>query len=149
MNGSHKQEARVQATRTHGPHGHKHWLTSAILLGAVLLFGVGLQASSANAASIKRCQSVVKKIYSNEGFYKAKVLITNGDVACSEARRIIWRALSPGGFNGGINGWMCESKGSYDPFIEKCSQDDPRRVIKSSKPKLCPSCSRNSKRPQD
>lgn len=144
MNCSCKQDAKTQTTRVHFFHDQGKRLASAALLLTALLLCIGL-ADRVDAA-VKRCQPVVKKIYSNEGFYKAKVLVTSGNVACSEARRIIWRALSPGGFNGGINGWQCESKGSYDPFIEKCSQDEPRRVIKSSKPKPCPSCHRNSKR---
>jgi hypothetical protein len=96
---------------------------------------VGVLAVPASA-SAKSCAPVVKKIYSLEGFYKAKVLVTSGSVPCSEARKIIWKALKPGGFNGGINGWQCQSKGDFDPFIEKCSREDPRVVIKSGKPRL-------------
>lgn len=120
------------------------------LAGLVLLFVLtsGLAPSAASANS-KPCGGIVKKIFSlNEGppFYKAKVLITSGNVACSEARKVIWKSLKPGGFNGVLNGWRCASEGAYDPHIEKCEREDPRRVIKSSKPKPCRSCHRNVKR---
>jgi hypothetical protein len=115
-----------------------------LLLGLLLIPG----AASAEATP---CGSVVKKIYSyTEGppFFKAKVLVTSGEVNCSEARRVIWRALKPGGYWGGVNGWHCDPKGNADPYIEKCSQENPRRVIKSSKPKPCRSCRQNLKRVQ-
>ena len=121
-------------------------LARAVLALAVI---AALAVPASASASAKPCAPVVKKIYSlNQGppFYKAKVLITSGSVSCSEARKIIWKALQPGGFNGGINGWQCQSKSNFDPFIEKCSREDPRQVIKSSKPKPCPGCNANQKR---
>jgi hypothetical protein len=123
--------------------------------GAVLLMLIGLlsvpgaaSAEEPGSANMKPCGSIVKKLGWEPVFYKARVLITSGNVLCAEARQIIWKSLKPGGFNGGLNNWQCESKGAYDPYIEKCEQEDPRRVIKSSKPKRCDSCSRNLKRKQ-
>lgn len=123
---------------------------SAVLLllaGAVLL-PVAASAEEPGSADTKSCGSIVKKLGYEPVFYKAKVLITSGNLPCAEARQVIWKSLKPGGFNGVLNGWQCESKGAYDPYIEKCEQEDPRRVLKSSKPKRCASCSRNVKRTQ-
>jgi hypothetical protein len=122
-----------------------------LVVSAVLLTLFLAAPGAASASSAKNCGSVVKKIFAlNEGppFYKAKVLITSGEVPCSEARRIIWKALQPGGFNARIQDWVCRAKGLYDPFIEKCERGSgaSREVIKSSKPKPCASCARTAKR---
>jgi hypothetical protein len=120
---------------------------AALLLAVMAVFVTGLigpATAPAEAAQVKKCGSVVKMIYRGV-FHKAKVLVPTRNVSCAEARRTIWRALVPGGFWGSINGWRCVPKGSYEPFVEKCFKDRPRRVIKGSKPKRCSSCRRNVK----
>lgn len=111
----------------------------ALVLGVTLLAPGG-----ATAADVKHCGHVVKKIYSNDDYYRAAVLVTSGQVPCREARRVIWRALMPGGFWGGISGWKCEPRGS-EPHVARCAREQPRRVIKSSKPRPCPACHRTLK----
>ena len=141
---SHSRGVARGAIRARGSVASRRRIAASIMVIAALFFSASLMLDPADAA-VKRCAPVVKKIYFNEGFYKAKVLIVSGNVDCAEARRIIWRALSPGGFNGGLAGWQCESKGNGDPLSEKCKKEDPRRVIKSNQPKLCPNCHANRK----
>jgi hypothetical protein len=122
-----------------------------VLLLAVIGLTPGIGRPGSADAAIVHCRSVVKKIYRlNDGlppFFKAKVLIVRGSVGCETARRIIWKGLVAGGYNGTINGWSCLPKGMYDPFAVKCSRRSPatgeREVIKSSRPRSCPICSAN------
>jgi hypothetical protein len=122
-----------------------------VLANGLILPAMGPTAPpEASAASAVHCQSVVKKIYSiNEGppFYRAKVLLIHGSVSCAQARKIVWKGLVPGGYFGTIAGWECVPKGMYDPFAVKCARRSPqtgeREVIKSSRPKSCPSCTGN------
>jgi hypothetical protein len=119
-----------------------------LLAMTALLLAVALSAGAArsDAAELRRCQPIVKKIYAEPGFYKAKVLVVLGDVGCGKARDIIWRALQPGGFFGRIRGWDCEAKGSFDPYAVKCrrsSDSGGEEVIKSGRPRFCESCRAN------
>lgn len=104
---------------------------------AVAATGTGVASvdQAAERASFKRCGAVVKKIYPlDPEIYKTKVFAV-GPVGCGEARRIIRRSLQPGGFNGNISGWRCESRGgSFDR--ERCVKDNPRRVVKSGSPRV-------------
>jgi hypothetical protein len=125
----------------------KGWKAGPLGLALALVVVIGTFAFPASApAQATSCGSVVKKIYYNAGFYKAQVLVTRGSVPCAEARRVIWKALKPGGFSGQVNGWTCEPKGHADPYKEKCESEDA--TIKSGKPKPCASCHRNAKRQQ-
>lgn len=118
-------------------------------IAALALAGVVAFPSGASAGQARHCAPVVKKIYTNTGFYKAKVLIVAGNVSCREARKVLWKALTPGGYNGSIrNGWECMSKGSFGPFVEKCirtGRNATREVIKTTRPKPCPTCHANRK----
>jgi hypothetical protein len=104
-------------------------------------------------AAVVHCRSVVKKIYSlNEGeppFFKAKVIVVDGRVDCETARRIIWKTLVPGGYYGTINSWDCIPKGGSEPFSVKCARRSPitgeREVVKSGRPRSCPSCAADEK----
>ena len=112
------------------------WMTLVLVAWALaILLALGPGAVD-RAAAVQRCKPVTKKIYSSPGMYEANVLIVHGNVSCIEARKVIWRALKPGGFWGSIRGWHCDPKGDYDPFIEKCFKENPRQVIKSGKPRL-------------
>ena len=138
-----KSECRAS---TGGAARRKGLLAAAVSIAAV----VGVMAVPGMAsAQATRCGAVVKKLvaYPRAEFYKAKVF-TNGQVPCGQARRIIWRAIQPGGYDGGIAGWQCQSKGNYDPLAEKCARQvgGVRRVAKSSKPRYCRRCHRNVKR---
>ena len=142
-----RDQRRRELTRLKRGRASLMLATSVVLL---LLFGLLSMPGSA-VASAQSCGTVSKKIFAyNEGppFYKAKVLLVSGSAPCSEARRVIWKSLKAGGFNGVVNGWRCQAKGNYDPFIEKCSKENPRRVIKSTKPKPCRACQRSYKRVQ-
>jgi len=126
-------------------------ILAGLLAGGLFLSLLGaLAPQQAAAAPVTHCQPVVKKIFRlNEGppFYRARVLIVHGSVSCSQARKIIWKGLVAGGYFGTIAGWECDPKGTYDPFAVKCSRHSPvtgeREVIKSSRPKQCPSCTGN------
>jgi len=117
----------------------------ASVIAGLLLLGMIAMPSPASAKT-RSCGMVVKKLgYS--GFYKAKVVVVHGKVPCREARRVIWKAIKGGGFNGRVNGWDCQAKGHSDPYREKCLRENPRRVIQSSRPRRCHSCHGNRKRP--
>lgn len=122
-------------------HSIKKGLGTGLVL--VLVLGAVFLPATASAQA-KKCGSVVKKLYFDEGFYKAKVLIVSGSqVTCSEARKIIWKALVAGGYNGGIQGWQCHGFLYSDAEKEKCIRESfrgVREVIKSGPAKPCPSC---------
>lgn len=136
--------------RTRGVARSKFGLIGSLAGFVVLLAIINAAVMPATApAQVKRCGNVIKKLYSSPRaeFYKAKVLVVRGQAPCGEARRVIWRALRPGGYWGGINGWQCVPKG-HEPHIAKCSRVSAggTTVIKSSKPRYCRGCRRNSKR---
>lgn len=114
----------------------------------VLMLVLGAMLGPAPAgATVKQCGSVVKRIYSNEGFYKAKVLIVHGgQVRCREARQVLWRALQPGGYVGNVLGWECHGFLYSTREKEKCAREGPRglrEVIKSGPAKPCRTCHPN------
>jgi len=117
---------------------------TALLVAIPVLF-VSWGGSQSQAAEVKRCQPVVKKIFLEPDFYKATVLIVHGRVGCGEARKVLWRSLRPAGYFGRIRGWDCEGKGTLAAMAEKCTRESQgqREVIKSGRPKICRTCHAN------
>jgi hypothetical protein len=129
--------------------------TSTMAAVACLVLAALVLASSAErseAAPVKHCAAVVRGFDFSVGspdFYKSKVLIVKGasEVGCSEARKVAWRLMDPPDFCdaslGGcdIRGWHCLANGF--PASGKCIREEPRRVIRLTRPKPCPKCRAN------
>lgn len=123
--------------------------TACAILLALAVLGLGLDSPRAEAAVEKRCGSVVKGIdFGEMVFYEAKVLIVRGadSVTCSEARLLAFRGMDMDGicaFGGCVRrGWTCTPKREI-PQSVKCVKEDPRRVVKSTRPRHCPKCHAN------
>jgi hypothetical protein len=138
--GERRKESPVQGLKSAG-------IALACIVAATAIITVAALPGSVPARQGRHCQPVVKKIFRNEGFYVAKVLIVRGDVGCREARNVLWRALTAGGTYGPVgNGWECMSKGQFGALAEKCTRTGPssiREVIKTTKPKPCSTCHAN------
>jgi hypothetical protein len=124
------------------------WAIGAwVLANALILPMMGPGApQEASAAMAKRCAPIIRKA---EGeFFKSQVRIVTGDVACGEARSLLFAGLS-WTLVTKRNGWECHpvAFGSRGLQAQKCIRSSPatgeREVIKSSRPRSCPSCTAN------
>jgi hypothetical protein len=115
--------------------------TGALVL-LLLLSGV---CDTPKASAAKHCSIIVTKLGS--GFTSAGVTVTDGRADCEHARRVLYKAFSTKAFKEReIEGWNCTSTlGGNGVFAATCETEGERvgrEVIKSSRPKACPSCTK-------
>ena len=124
------------------------WMIGAwVLANALILPAMGPTAPpEASAAMAKTCSPIVRK---TEGdYYRSQVRIVTGAVTCGEARSLLWAGLD-WTLVTHRNGWECHpvNFGSRGLQAQKCNRSSPqtgeREVVKSSRPRSCPSCTAN------
>ncbi len=123
----------------------RSWGIAAAAVGAcALLLLLGLFNAPGAKAGGKHCAVVVTALGS--GLTSASVLVVEGRADCEHSRRVIYKALSTSYYKDRqIEGWDCHSTvAGNGVFGASCSSEGEvgREVIKSSKPKRCPSCNR-------
>lgn len=123
----------------------------AVAFFALAVLVLGGSPTRAEAAA-KHCGTVVRGVNFGEVvFYKANVLIVQGgdSVQCSEARKLAFRGISIEksfcSFDEGcpLRGWMCKTKSEEAVSAVKCVKEGPRRVVKTTRPKVCRECHGN------
>jgi hypothetical protein len=117
---------------------------SALGVLALLLLGIGAFGAP-QAGAAKHCSIIVTRL--GGGFTSSAVTVTVGRTDCEHARRVLYKAFATKPYKERqIEGWNCTStlrgNGVFAATCETEGERVGREVIKSSRPRACPGCSK-------